>query len=87
MEFDVQLLGNCDTIVAELCRMAGWELKHEQLPGGTSNIPSMNKNSNADGSGKDGRARWSLIEPNTYLFEGAILGDIEYELSQNSSKE
>ncbi|KAF9361083.1 NAD-dependent histone deacetylase sir2 [Mortierella sp. AD094] len=86
MEFDVQLLGNCDTIAAELCRMAGWELKHEKLPGGTSNIPDMDTNSNADGSGKDGRAHWSLIEPNTYLFEGAILGDIEYESSQNSSK-
>ncbi|KAI1318017.1 NAD-dependent histone deacetylase sir2 [Mortierella claussenii] len=86
MEFDVQLLGNCDTIVAELCRMAGWELKHKLLAGGTSNVPDMDTNTNADGSGKGGRAYWSVIEPNTYLFEGAILGDIEYESSQSSSK-
>ncbi|ORZ13889.1 DHS-like NAD/FAD-binding domain-containing protein [Lobosporangium transversale] len=86
MEFDVQLLGNCDTIVAELCRMAGWELRHERLPGGTSNVPNMGMNTNADGSGRGGRAYWSLIEPNTYIFEGAILGDIEYESSQSGSK-
>ncbi|KAI8603647.1 hypothetical protein EDD21DRAFT_368485 [Dissophora ornata] len=86
MEFDVQLLGNCDTIVAELCRMAGWELKHEKLPGGTSNVPDMDTNMNADGSGRGGRAQWSVIEPNTYTFEGAILGDVEYESSQSSSK-
>ncbi|KAF9435875.1 NAD-dependent histone deacetylase sir2 [Entomortierella beljakovae] len=85
-EFDVQLLGNCDTIVAELCRLAGWELKHEKLPGGTSNIPDMEVDTNADGSGKGGHAHWSLIEPNTYLFEGAILGDVEYESSQTISK-
>ncbi|KAG0300942.1 NAD-dependent histone deacetylase sir2 [Dissophora globulifera] len=86
MEFDVQLLGNCDTIVAELCRMSGWELKHEKLPGGTSNVPGLDLNTNADGRGKGGRARWSVIEPNTYLFEGAILGDVEYESSQTPGR-
>ncbi|KAF9187231.1 NAD-dependent histone deacetylase sir2 [Haplosporangium sp. Z 11] len=85
MAFDVQLLGNCDTIVAELCRMAGWELKHEKLPGGTSNVLDMDTNTNEDGKGKGGRAHWSLVEPNTYLFEGAILGDIEYE-NRNKGK-
>jgi NAD-dependent histone deacetylase SIR2 len=31
--FDLQLLGDCDTVVAELCRAAGngWELEHEML--------------------------------------------------------
>ncbi|KAG0337720.1 NAD-dependent histone deacetylase sir2 [Podila horticola] len=79
MDFDVQLLGDCDVIVAELCRMAGWELKHEKIPGGTSNLPDMATNTNLDGSGQGGRAHWSLIEPNTYLFEGAVLEDIGYE--------
>ncbi|KAF9993130.1 NAD-dependent protein deacetylase sirtuin-1, partial [Entomortierella chlamydospora] len=51
MEFDVQLLGNCDAIVAELCRMVGWELKHAKLPGGTSNVPEMETYTNEDGSG------------------------------------
>ncbi|KAG0024446.1 NAD-dependent histone deacetylase sir2 [Podila clonocystis] len=79
MDFDVQLLGDCDIIVAELCRMVGWELRHEKLPGGTSNVPDMVTNTNLDGSGQGGRAHWSLIEPNTYLFEGAVLEDIGYE--------
>ena len=29
VDFDVELLGECDTIVAELCRRAGWQLQHE----------------------------------------------------------
>ncbi|KAF9122793.1 NAD-dependent histone deacetylase sir2 [Mortierella sp. 14UC] len=80
IEFDVQLLGDSDTIVAELCRMAGWELKHEKLPGGTSNVPDMDTNTNADGSGKGGRAHWEHFEPYTYVFEGGSLEDIEYEV-------
>ncbi|KFH64500.1 hypothetical protein MVEG_09234 [Podila verticillata NRRL 6337] len=85
-EFDVQLLGNCDTIVAELCRMAGWELKHEKLSGGTSNVPNMETNTNLDGSGEGGRAGWVLIEPNTYQFEGAILTEVDYEQSQSNRR-
>ena len=29
VDFDVDLLGECDTIVTELCRRAGWDLHHE----------------------------------------------------------
>ncbi|KAF9946607.1 NAD-dependent histone deacetylase sir2, partial [Mortierella alpina] len=75
MEFDVQLLGNCDTIVAELCRMAGWELRHQKLPGGTSNVPNMDVNTNKDGSGTGGRAAWSLLERGYYIFEGADVSE------------
>ena len=57
MEFDVQLLGNCDTIVAELCRLCGWELKHEKLPNGSSNGCTAANN--------------KFLEPCWYLFEGA----------------
>ncbi|EME49928.1 hypothetical protein DOTSEDRAFT_68672 [Dothistroma septosporum NZE10] len=32
VEFDIQLLGNCDDVVYELCRRAGWDLKHEMIP-------------------------------------------------------
>ncbi|KAF2274572.1 NAD-dependent histone deacetylase SIR2 [Westerdykella ornata] len=32
INFDITLLGDCDTIVAELARRAGWELKHRMLP-------------------------------------------------------
>ncbi|KAF9979772.1 NAD-dependent histone deacetylase sir2 [Modicella reniformis] len=82
MEFDVQLLGNCDTIVAELCRMAGWELRHEKLPGGTSNVPDMDRNTNRKGSGDGGRAAWSFMEPNIYLFEGADLEELNFQAIQ-----
>ncbi|CAK4032838.1 related to histone deacetylase SIR2 [Lecanosticta acicola] len=34
VEFDIQLLGNCDDVVFELCRRAGWQLQHEMLPAG-----------------------------------------------------
>lgn len=32
--FDITLLGFCDKVVAELCKRAGWELKHEMVPRG-----------------------------------------------------
>lgn len=32
--FDVDLLGDCDVVVAELCRRAGWDLRHEMIPDG-----------------------------------------------------
>jgi hypothetical protein len=32
IEFDVELLGECDGCVAELCRLAGWTLEHNMLP-------------------------------------------------------
>ncbi|KAK5164856.1 NAD-dependent histone deacetylase sir2 [Saxophila tyrrhenica] len=32
VNFDIQLLGNCDDVVVELARRAGWELKHEMIP-------------------------------------------------------
>ncbi|KAK4560335.1 NAD-dependent histone deacetylase sir2 [Recurvomyces mirabilis] len=32
VNFDIQLLGECDHIVYELCRRAGWALKHEMIP-------------------------------------------------------
>ena len=31
--FDIELLGDCDVVVAELCKRAGWELNHEMVPG------------------------------------------------------
>jgi NAD-dependent histone deacetylase SIR2 len=35
IEFDVQLIGDCDAVVWELARRAGWELRHEMIPVGT----------------------------------------------------
>ena len=31
IEFDINLIGDCDTVVHELTRRAGWNLKHEML--------------------------------------------------------
>lgn len=32
--FDIQLLGDCDDVVFELCRRTGWGLKHNMIPRG-----------------------------------------------------
>ncbi|KAI9874872.1 MAG: NAD-dependent histone deacetylase sir2, partial [Pleopsidium flavum] len=32
VNFDVDMLGDCDVVVAELCKRAGWELKHDMVP-------------------------------------------------------
>lgn len=32
INFDINILGDCDTVVDELCRRAGWTLKHKMLP-------------------------------------------------------
>ena len=34
VNFDVDMLGDCDVVVAELCRRLGWELEHEMVPKG-----------------------------------------------------
>ncbi|KAI6082092.1 putative histone deacetylase SIR2 [Hypoxylon rubiginosum] len=31
INFDIDLLGDCDVVVAELCRRAGWDLNHEMV--------------------------------------------------------
>ncbi|KAI1758294.1 DHS-like NAD/FAD-binding domain-containing protein [Xylaria castorea] len=32
INFDIDLLGDCDVVVAELCRRVGWDLKHPMVP-------------------------------------------------------
>jgi NAD-dependent histone deacetylase SIR2 len=34
INFDIDLLGDCDVVISELCRRLGWELKHEMVPEG-----------------------------------------------------
>src|SRR3954452_5240144 len=64
MQFDVQLLGDCDIIIPELCRMLGWELVHEKLSGGSSSCKKSEP--------------YQFLEPHIYLFEGAVVkqGDL-----------
>lgn len=30
--FDIDLLGDCDVVVSELCRKTGWDLQHNMIP-------------------------------------------------------
>ncbi|TAQ87187.1 hypothetical protein B7494_g4502 [Chlorociboria aeruginascens] len=32
VNFDIDMLGDCDVVVTELCRRAGWNLEHEMIP-------------------------------------------------------
>jgi NAD+-dependent protein deacetylase SIR2 len=32
IDFDIDLLGDCDVVVTELARRAGWDLKHDMIP-------------------------------------------------------
>lgn len=34
INFDINLLGDSDVVVAELARRAGWDLKHKMIPEG-----------------------------------------------------
>lgn len=34
LNFDIDLIGDCDIVISELCRRAGWGLKHEMIPEG-----------------------------------------------------
>ena len=36
--FDIDILGDCDTVITELCKRAGWELNHEMVEDGKVNI-------------------------------------------------
>ncbi|ORX99716.1 SIR2-domain-containing protein [Basidiobolus meristosporus CBS 931.73] len=73
INFDIQLLGNCDSIVAELSRMLGWELKHELIP--TAAVERTEQ-------------PYTFQEPYYYLFEGAVFDDKHLlEFSSDSEDE
>ncbi|KAK9696192.1 NAD-dependent histone deacetylase sir2 [Basidiobolus ranarum] len=77
INFDIQLLGNCDSIVTELARMLDWELKHDQIPGGSSAavLDRVEK-------------PYTFQEPLYYLFEGAVFDDKHLlEFSSDSEDE
>ncbi|TPX31311.1 hypothetical protein SmJEL517_g05331 [Synchytrium microbalum] len=60
MNFDVQLLGDCDTIVSYLCRQLGWTLP---VPEGGFRVPPAVMDSYTQ-----------QILPNKYVFGSAIVG-------------
>lgn len=69
--FDVELLGNCDVVVAELCRKLGW------TSGGATEVES-------DGDGAE-KAVYEFRHPRRFLFAGAIDDDSEGESSGDES--
>ena len=54
IEFDVQLIGDCDAVVWELARRAGWELRHEMVPKGGMRLVVE------EVEGGEGRGLWSV---------------------------
>ncbi|TPX56722.1 hypothetical protein PhCBS80983_g04320 [Powellomyces hirtus] len=72
--FDVQLLGYCDAICAQLCHMLGWDLHHEKLEklptiaigSSTEHPTTMASTAEEAPHYRQGRL------PHQYLFEGAI---------------
>ncbi|RUO95513.1 DHS-like NAD/FAD-binding domain-containing protein, partial [Jimgerdemannia flammicorona] len=90
MNFDVQLLGDSDVVVAELCRMVGWDLRHEKLPGGSSlseeNVRNATVEANGDevegvtaGMVKKERRMWRYAAPGVYMFKGAVVDEKFFE--------
>ena len=53
VNFDVQLLGDCDDVVVELARRAGWELRHEMIADGVR--------MRVEGVGEEG-CRWRVVK-------------------------
>lgn len=75
MQFDVQLIGDSDVIVAELCRRLEWDLVHPSLPGGRASL------------GPDESIEF--VPPNFHLFRGADMSslasdDVEDDVSDGS---
>ncbi|KAK2799647.1 NAD-dependent histone deacetylase sir2 [Onygenales sp. PD_10] len=56
IDFDIDLLGDCDVVVSELCRRAGWELKHDMIPNDQKVDVSLN-------DGYASRYRFTVINP------------------------
>ena len=84
MTFDIQLLGDSDVIVPELCRMLNWDLKHSKLPGGSalskeSYEYSREKHENVldnmdqDNAENQEQRLWRYWRDGLYTFPGAVI--------------
>jgi hypothetical protein len=90
--FDVQLLGDCDVVVAELCRLLGWDLQHEQIPGKSSLAPRPEGEEHLEEyTDKDGIVHKRHKQPyhqgslpHRYIFKGGVEHPV-YESSEESS--
>lgn len=71
MTFDIQLLGDSDVIVPELCRMLNWDLKHPSLPGGGA-LSEESVKLNQEGT-NDNNKIWKFWRDGLYTFPGAVI--------------
>ncbi|KAI8646047.1 DHS-like NAD/FAD-binding domain-containing protein [Parasitella parasitica] len=86
MTFDIQLLGDSDVIVPELCRMLNWDLRHPKLPGGGA-LSDESIRLSREGDGDlleivDEETKqikhtehkiWKYVKDGLYTFPGAVL--------------
>ncbi|KAH6562259.1 hypothetical protein BASA61_004019 [Batrachochytrium salamandrivorans] len=83
-QFDIQLLGYCDTIVMEICRKLGWKLPRAILPSASSDVFPEPLEA-VEGS----EIAPALCRPGSlvhrHLFEGAIEADKVFESDDASS--
>ena len=55
INFDIELLGDCDVVVEELCKRAGWDLQHEMFTEGqTVSVKPLEED------GEESKYRWVL---------------------------
>lgn len=71
MQFDVQLLGDADTVVSELCRRLEWNLVHERISGGSSLSPESEA------------IAYQCVAPGLCVFPGAIIEPEESDVSDS----
>ena len=57
INFDIDLLGDCDVVVSELCRRAGWDLQHDMVP------PNQQVNIQLE-EGYESRHHFQVVNPN-----------------------
>lgn len=69
--FDVQLLGYCDSVVTELCRLLDWNLEHPKIPG-SSSLAAPQESEDAQGTVSRPPVYRPGSLPHRYLFEGGL---------------
>ncbi|KAJ3050259.1 NAD-dependent protein deacetylase sirtuin-1 [Rhizophlyctis rosea] len=83
--FDVQLLGYCDSVVVELCKLLGWQLKHEKVQKKEEEEKVEEEKETEYAAGGEGSSSEEPKLPwiqgrylHQHLFEGALMiGDMQ----------
>ncbi|KAH7021030.1 DHS-like NAD/FAD-binding domain-containing protein [Microdochium trichocladiopsis] len=69
INFDIDMLGDCDVVVAELCRRLGWDLQHSMIPSDQLVLIEREE-------GYDNRHRFTEINQNVIKRDVTILPDL-----------